>query len=50
MMIQRVLVMIEHLLDAIEIEIIADVLLVDFAEELVVFEVAEPADPADALL
>lgn len=49
-MIQRVLVMIEHLLDAIEIEIIADVLLVDFAEELVVFEVAEPADPADALL
>lgn len=42
--------MIEHLLDAIEIEIIADVLLVDFAEELVVFEVAEPADPAHALL
>ena len=49
-MIKRVLVMIEHLFDAIEIEIIADVLLVDFAEELVVFEVAEPADPADALL
>lgn len=29
--------MIEHLFDAIEIEVVADVLFVDFAEELVVF-------------
>lgn len=41
--------MIEHLFDAVKIEVIADVLFVDFAEELVVFEIAEPADPADAL-
>lgn len=42
--------MIEHLLDAVKIEVVADVLLVDFAEKLVVLEVAEPAYPSDALL
>lgn len=45
-----VLVVVEHLLESVEVEGVADVLLVDLAEELVVFEVAEPADPAVALL
>ena len=42
--------MIEQLFDAIEVEVVADVLFVDFTEELVILEVAEPTDPADALL
>lgn len=35
----------ELLLDAIEIEVVADKLLIDFAEELMIFVVAEPLDP-----
>jgi len=46
----QVPVIIEHLLDAVEVEVVADVLLVDFAEELVVLQVAEPAYPAHRLL
>jgi hypothetical protein len=42
--------MIEHLLEAVEVEAIPDVLLVDLAEELVILEAAEPVDPAIALL
>jgi hypothetical protein len=42
--------MIEHLFNPIKIEVVADVFFVDFAEELMILEVAEPADPADALL
>lgn len=42
--------MVEHLLDPVEVEVIADVLLINFAEELVVLEAAEPVDPAFALL
>ena len=42
--------MVEHLFEPIEIEGVAYVLFVDLAEELVVFEIAEPADPAVALL
>lgn len=34
------------LLDAVEIEVVADELFVDFAEELVVLVVAKPLDPA----
>ena len=41
-----VLIVIEHLFESVEVEAISDVLLVHFAEELVVFEVAEPADPS----
>ncbi len=42
--------MIEHLLDSVKIEIVADVLFVNFAEKVVVLQVAEPVYPADALL
>ncbi len=42
--------MIEHLLDAIQVKIVTYVLFVDFTEELVVLQVAEPTDPAHALL
>lgn len=42
--------MVEHLLEAVEVEAVADVLLVDLAEELVILEVAEPADPPVAFL
>ncbi len=45
-----VLVVVEHLLEAVEVEAVADVLLIYFAEELVVLQVAEPADPPVALL
>ena len=45
-----VLIVVEHLLESVEVEAIPDVLLVNFAEELVILEVAEPADPAVALL
>ena len=41
--------MFEHLFEAIEVEAVPDVVLVDSAEEGVVFEVAEPADPAIVL-
>ena len=46
---EMVLIVVKHLLESVEIETISDVLLIDFAEELMVFEVAEPADPAVAL-
>jgi hypothetical protein len=36
---------IELLLDAVEVEVVPDELIVDLAEELVVFQVAEPLDP-----
>jgi len=39
--------MIKHLLDAVQIKIIADVLLIYFTEKLMVFQVAEPVDPAN---
>ena len=42
--------MVEHLFDSVEVEVVADVLFVDFAEKLVVLEVAEPTDPAHGLL
>ncbi len=42
--------MVEHLLEPVEVEAVADVLLVDLTEELVVLETAEPTDPAVALL
>ena len=45
-----VLVVVEHLLESVEVEAVADVLLVHLAEELVVLETAEPADPPVALL
>ena len=38
--------MLEHLFESVEVEAVPDVVLVDSAEEGVVFEVAEPADPA----
>ena len=45
-----VLVVIEQLLKSVEVEAVADVLLVDLTEKLVVLEVAEPAYPSVALL
>ena len=42
--------MVEELLEAVQVEAVADVFLVHAAEELVVLQVAEPADPAVALL
>ena len=42
--------MVEELFDTVEVEVVAYVLFIDFAEELVIFEVAKPADPAYALL
>ena len=44
------LIVIEHLLEPVQIEAVPDVLLIDLAEELMVLEVAEPADPPVALL
>jgi hypothetical protein len=38
--------MVELLLNAVEVEVVPDKLLVDLAEELVVLQVAEPLDPA----
>jgi hypothetical protein len=40
----------EVLFDAIEVEIVADVLFIDFAEELMVFQGTEPIYPANAFL
>ena len=42
--------MVEHLFEAVEVEAVADVLLVHAAEELVVLQVAEPVYPPVALL
>lgn len=42
--------MIEELFNSVEVEVVTDVLFINFAEELVVFEITKPADPADALL
>ena len=39
------IIVIELLLDAVEVEVVPDELIVDLAEELVVFQVAEPLDP-----
>lgn len=46
----RVLVVVEHLFESVEVEGVADVLFVDLAEELVVLQTAEPAYPTVALL
>ena len=45
-----VLVVTEHLLESVEVEVVGDVLFVDLAEELVVFNSTEPVDPALTLL
>lgn len=45
-----VLVVTKLLLDAVEVEGVPDELVVDFAEELVLLEVAEPLDPSCVLL
>jgi hypothetical protein len=42
-----VLVLDGFLLEAVEVELVLDEVLVDFAEEDVVLEAAEPLDPAD---
>lgn len=34
---EQILVVVEHLFEAIEVEAVADILFIDFAEELVVF-------------
>jgi hypothetical protein len=41
---------IEHLLESVEVKAVPDVFFVHFAEELVVLQVAKPADPPVALL
>jgi hypothetical protein len=40
---------IEHLLEAVEVETVPDIFLIDLTEELVVLEVAEPTNPAVTL-
>lgn len=45
-----VLVVVKHLLEPVEVEAVGDVLFVDLAEELVVFDCAEPVDPAFTVL
>ena len=45
-----VLVVVEHLLKAIKVKAIADVLIVDPAEELMILEITKPADPPVAVL
>lgn len=47
---RRVLVVIEQLLKSIEVKAVTDVLLVDFAEKLMVFKIAEPTYPSVTLL
>jgi hypothetical protein len=44
------LIVLEHLFEAVEVETIPDVVLVYPAEVSVVLEVAEPADPAVVFL
>lgn len=44
----EILIVVEHVFETIEVETISDVLLIDFAEKLVIFEIAKPADPAIA--
>ena len=38
--------MVEHLFEAVEVEAVADEVLLDLAEEVVVLKAAEPLDPA----
>lgn len=45
-----ILVMVEHLFESIQIESIGDVVVVHFAEELMVFQTDEPVDPTFALI
>jgi hypothetical protein len=42
--------MIEHLLDSVEIEVIADIFFVYFTEKLMIFQIAKPVDPANTFL
>lgn len=42
--------MVEHLFQAVQVETVADVLLIHLAKELVVLQVAEPTDPTLARL
>lgn len=39
-------VLVDPLLEAIEVELVLDVVLIDFAEEEVILESTEPLDPA----
>ncbi len=48
--IPSLLVVVEHLLQAVQVETVSNILLVYLAEVLVVLQVAEPADPSVALL
>lgn len=41
-----VIVVVELLLDSVEIEVVSDVIIIDFAKELMVFQSAEPAYPS----
>lgn len=38
--------MVEPLFQPVKVEVVLDKLLIDFAEEIVIFEVAEPLNPA----
>lgn len=42
--------MVEHLFQSVEVETVTDVLFINFAEKLMVFEPTEPTYPAVALL
>lgn len=42
--------MVKALLDTVEIKVVTDVLFIDFAEKLMIFQVTEPVDPSHTLL
>lgn len=42
--------MVELLLNAVEVEVVSNELVIDLAEELVVLQVAEPLDPSPVRL
>jgi hypothetical protein len=41
---------IEHLFNSVEVEIIANIILINFAKESMVFKTAEPIDPTHGRL
>jgi len=38
--------MIELLFDSVEIEVVSDIVIIDFTKELMIFQSAKPADPS----
>ena len=47
---KRLIVMIKHLFNTIKIEIITNVLFINFTEKLMIFQVTKPINPSNTLL